>query len=242
VPGEGKSLVLVLLAKTLSELGQRVLVVDADLRKPQLHHRLGLNNLQGLTNLLTEEQRPWRDVVQAVPDYPNWDVITAGRRPPDPPRLLSSARIGELVREIAETGGYDLVLYDTPPALGLADSSLVAEHLDGILLLVSLGKVDRRLPAEALQRIQAAGAPLLGVVTNARTAREGLERPYGGYGNGRYGAYGYGEGDPYNPAVAYSYYRGHDSETSQPHGILGAIRSSRERKRLATALRDWLNG
>ncbi len=246
VPGEGKSLVIVLLAKTLSELGQRVLVVDADLRKPQLHHRLGLNNLQGLTNLLTEEQRPWREVVQPVPDYPNWDVITAGRRPPDPPRLLSSARMGELVREIADTGGYDLVLFDTPPALGLADSALVAEHLDGIILLVSLGKVDRRLPAEALQRIQAAGAPLLGVVTNARLAREGLERPYGGYasGSGRYGGgYGYGADDPYDPALAYSYYRGDGgSEPTSGRGLAAVLPSATNRRRWRRTVKRWLEG
>jgi capsular exopolysaccharide synthesis family protein len=246
VPGEGKSLVLVLLAKTLSELGQRVLVVDADLRKPQLHHRLGLNNLQGLSNLLIDEQRPWREVVQPVADYPNWDVITAGQRPPDPPRLLSSARMGELVREIAESGGYDLVLYDTPPALGLADASLVAEHLDGILLLVSLGRVDRRLPAEALQRIQAAGAPLLGVVTNARVAREGLERPYGGYsyGAGRYGgSYGYGANDPYDPAVAYSYYSANTGDEERPSNLFSRLLPRRAiRKRWRRNLREWLNG
>ena len=84
LPAEGKSLVNVLLAKTLSEIGQRVLLVDADLRKPQMHVRLGLNNLSGLSNVLTEEDQSWRDVVQTVPGYENWSVLTAGRRPPDP--------------------------------------------------------------------------------------------------------------------------------------------------------------
>ena len=85
LPAEGKSLVIVLLAKTLSEMGQRVLLVDADLRKPQMHTRLGLNNLSGLSNLLAEDDQHWSDVMQKVPGYANWSVITAGRRPPDPP-------------------------------------------------------------------------------------------------------------------------------------------------------------
>ena len=102
LPAEGKSLVNVLLAKTLSEMGQRVLLVDADLRKPQMHTRLGLNNLSGLSNLLAEDDQHWSDVVQPVPTYDNWSVITAGRRPPDPTRLLSSKRMHALVADLAK--------------------------------------------------------------------------------------------------------------------------------------------
>jgi capsular exopolysaccharide synthesis family protein len=209
VPSEGKSLLNVLLAKTLSELGQRVLLVDADLRKPQIHHRLGLDNLRGLSNLITEEGADWRAVVQEVPKYPGWSVITAGLRPPDPPRLLGSQRMGEIVRELGASGAFDLILYDTPPALGLADSVLVAQHLEGIVLLVSLNRVDRSLPEEAVGRIRDAAVPLLGVVTNARRPRG---EKAGAYGYG----YGYGYDDPASYAGygavdasrAYSYYQG----------------------------------
>ncbi|MFQ6537981.1 MULTISPECIES: polysaccharide biosynthesis tyrosine autokinase [Aphanothece] len=241
IPGEGKSLAIVLLAKTLCELGQRVLLVDADLRKPQMHLRLGLDNIEGLTTLLTDDQRHWREVVQTLPDYPSWDVLTAGRRPPDPPRLLSSARMAELVKEIAATGNYDLILYDTPPTLGLADAALVAEQLDGILLLVSLNRVDRSLPAQALERIEAAGAPLLGVVTNARVARDELQRPYtGGYG---YGYGGYGGDDPYDPAVAYSYYQSEAAEgVEQRSALQRLLPNQRNRRMWAQGLRRWLNG
>ena len=93
-----------LLAKTLSEMGQRVLLIDADLRKPQMHVRLGLNNLNGLSNVLTEDDQIWRDAVQKVPGYDNWSVLTAGRRPPDPTRLLSSNRMRALVNELAQSG------------------------------------------------------------------------------------------------------------------------------------------
>jgi len=216
LPSEGKSLVVILLAKTLSELGQRVLLVDADMRKPQLHHRLGLDNLSGLSNLLTDELTDWQSMVHQVPNHTGWDVITAGRNPPDPPRLLSSQRMSQLVSTIAESGRYDLVIYDTPPALGLADAALVAEQLDGLIVLVSLGKVDRDLPKEAIRRIRQAGAPVLGVVTNSRNlGGENDDQVYGfnyryryryGYGYGGYGGYGYG-GYANDPAIAYMYYQ-----------------------------------
>ncbi|MCT0198194.1 polysaccharide biosynthesis tyrosine autokinase [Synechococcus sp. CS-1325] len=208
IPAEGKSLLITLLAKTLSELGQRVLVVDADMRQPQLHVRIGLDNLQGLSNLLTEEGLSWGELVLPVKGYPNWSVLTAGRRPPDPPRLLSSARMAELVNDLATCGQFDIVLYDTPPALGLADAILLGELLDGIILLVSLNKVDRSLPVETANRIRAAGAPLLGVVTNAHRPKGEKSGAYGydyGYSRWSYSDYGYGYGT-YDPASSYAQY------------------------------------
>ena len=190
LPAEGKSLVNVLLAKTLSEMGQRVLLVDADMRKPQMHTRLGLNNLSGLSNLLTEDDQHWSDVVQPVPTYDNWSVITAGRRPPDPTRLLSSKRMLALVADLARGSEFDLVLFDTPPVLGLADAALVAEHCDGLMLLVSLNCVDRGLPKESVARINSSGAPLLGVVTNAMKPEQ------------QENAYGYG----YAASATYAHY------------------------------------
>lgn len=130
VPSEGKSLLIVLL-------------VDADLRQPQMHHRLGLNNLNGLSNLLTEEGSDWRSLLQSVPEYSGWQVLTAGRRVPDPPRLLSSERMGQLVQDIAASGAYDLILYDTPPAMGLADASLLAESLDSLVTNARIATGDR---------------------------------------------------------------------------------------------------
>jgi polysaccharide biosynthesis transport protein len=166
-PKEGKTLVTILLARTLSAMGQRVLLVDADLRQPQLHQRLGLDNQVGLSNLLSDEDARWQDALQPVPGHSNWLALTSGRRPPDPARLIGSHRMTDLVRELAGSGQFDLILYDTPPMLGLADSLLLAEQLDGMVLLVSLGRVDRSLPHEAIERIRSAGAPLLGILTNA---------------------------------------------------------------------------
>ena len=212
LPAEGKSLINVLLAKTLSEMGQRVLLIDADLRKPQMHVRLGLNNLSGLSNVLTEDDQTWSDAVQSVPGYDNWSVLTAGRRPPDPTRLLSSNSMRALVNELEQSGLFDLVLFDTPPVLGLADAALVAEHCDGLMLLVSLNRVDRSLPKESVARIRSSGVPLLGIVTNAlKPEKQSAAYGYGKYGYG-YGGYGYAA---YDTSAAYGYYA-NDEDDTQP--------------------------
>ena len=185
-PNEGKSLVNVLLAKTIAELGQRVLLIDCDMRKPQVHHRLGVNNLVGLSTLLAED-RQWQKSLVTVPGYDNWWVIPAGLRPPDPTRLLSSDRMQQLMLEINESNQFDFVLFDTPPVIGLADTALLSQHLDGLILLVSLDRVDRDLPKAALERIMAAGAPMLGIVTNA------VKEETDASGITIYQRYGYGE-------------------------------------------------
>ena len=227
LPAEGKSLINVLLAKTLSEMGQRVLLIDADLRKPQMHVRLGLNNLSGLSNVLTENDQTWRDAIQRVPGYDNWSVLTAGRRPPDPTRLLSSNRMRALVNELEQSGQFDLVLFDTPPVLGLADAALVAEHCDGLMLLVSLDRVDRSLPKESVARIRSSGAPLLGIVTNALKS----EKQSAAYGYG-YGGYGYGYA-AYDTSAAYAYYANDEDENqSIVNGDSAAAVTTRKRRSL----------
>jgi capsular exopolysaccharide synthesis family protein len=239
VPAEGKSLVNVLLAKTLSEMGQRVLLVDADLRKPQLHHRLGLDNLVGLSNVLSGEIRDVDQAIQAVEGRSNWWVLPAGRRPPDPARLLSSQRMHDVVRELAGSGRFDFILYDTPPALGLADAALVAEHLDGLILLVSLGRVDRTLPREAIERLRSTGAPLLGIVTNAvkEEVQSSRQRGYGDggrYGYGSYGSSTYGSGS-LDYRNTYAYYS-EDDQARRPAPPQNSLQAWRRR------LTTWLDG
>ena len=244
LPTEGKSLVNILLAKTISEMGQRVLLIDADLRKPQLHHRLGQDNITGLSNLLTDDgDLHWREAIQPVKGRDNWWVITAGRRPPDPARLLSSHRMGALVDDLAKSGDFDLIIYDTPPVLGLADAMLVAEHLDGIILLVSLARVDRGLPKEAIQRVRSAGAPLLGIVTNAVKKESRSSTAYGyGYGYG-YGNYGYGA---YDAGHAYSYYsKDNDSEEVKLNlqkDASGNASANNKPKNLKQKFMRWIDG
>ena len=228
-PNEGKSLVNVLLAKTIAELGQRVLLIDCDMRKPQVHHRLGLNNLVGLSTLLSED-RQWQQSLVTVPGYENWWVLPAGLRPPDPTRLLSSDRMQKLMVEINESKQFDFVLFDTPPVIGLADTALLSQHLDGLILLISLDRVDRDLPKAALERITAAGAPMLGIVTNAvkeETDTSGLTI---------YQRYGYGE-------FVDSKYEGYEAPSSAGQVWQSRLQNTfRELRNRSQSLLRWIDG
>ena len=148
VPSEGKSLVNLIFSKTLADVGEKVLLIDCDLRKPTLHTRLGMNNLKGLSNLLIDKKTKINDVVQSVPGYKNWKIITSGIKPPDPTRLLSSKRFSSISEEISNSDEFDIVIFDTPPVAGISDATLVAEKTDGIILIVSLNNVDRNIPKE----------------------------------------------------------------------------------------------
>ena len=115
------------------------------------------------------------------------DLLTAGLVPPDPTQLLSSERCGVVVEMIRQLRGYDLVIFDTPPALFLSDPVLLAEHLDGLLFLVGLSRVNRDLPAQTLQRLRDMGVDVLGVLANQPERRGSGSEPYGKKGG--YGVY-----------------------------------------------------
>lgn len=175
--GEGKTTTTALFAQTLAQLGQRVLLVDADMRRPMLHRYLGTDNREGFSSLLTDAEVPLARTIR--PLMPGLDLISGGPTPPDATRLLSSKRCVAVVEEIRELPEYDLVLFDTPPALLLSDPVLLASHLDGLLFLVGLEQVNRDLPPQALQRITETGVDVLGVLANQTVAP-----PSGGKGYG----------------------------------------------------------
>lgn len=203
---EGKSFVNTMLSKTLSELGHKVLLIDGDMRKPQVHNRLGLNNLRGLSNILSESDSNWEDYLISLPDQENLSIITAGIKPPDPPSLLSSKRMSLLVNEIKESKKFDYIIIDSPPIIGLSDAMLISENTDGIILLVSINQIEKSFAKSSVQRISDSPTKLLGLVTNNRKEFNYKSGdPYGGYG------YGYGY-NAYNPAVAYSQYGDKNSD------------------------------
>ena len=165
VPAEGKSTVSLQLAKAAAALGQRVLLIDADLRRPQVHHYLGLPNMRGLSHLLANSQDlSVEDVLQRSPEDENLYVITAGQIPPDPTKLLSSNRMQSLMEQFK--ADFDLVIYDTPPVLGLADSSILAAHTDGLVMVVGLSKTDRTTLMMALDSLRVTSTTVLGIVAN----------------------------------------------------------------------------
>lgn len=192
--GEGKSTTSALLGQTLAEMGMKVLLVDADLRRSRLHKRLGVDNIHGLSELFGENPPQPEELYQWI--NPNLALLAGGPQLPDPARLLSSQRCAEIVQEIRDQAQFDLILFDTPPALELVDPLLIAEHMDGLLLLISLGKVQRDLPGKVIKKIQGSNVDLLGIVTNQRVER------FAALGDG-YG-YGYGYGDRYGYGSNYA--------------------------------------
>lgn len=163
VAGDGKSTVAIHLAQTAAAIGQRVLLVDGDLRRPQLHLRLGLPNTQGLTDVITTDLS-LNDAIQRSPVEENLFVMTAGQATNDSIKLLSSDKMQYLMEQFQAF--FDLVIYDTPPLLGLADGNILAAHTDGIVLVVGLEKTDRSLLTKSLDGLKISGASVLGVVAN----------------------------------------------------------------------------
>ncbi len=182
ISSEGKSLIVPLFAKTLCDLGLKVLLVDADMRLPQSHDRLGLNNLVGLSNLLSDQSLNRSKVTQQVPNCKNFDVITAGVKPPDTAKILSSQKMKDFVEEVSNSNDYDLIIFDTPPIYGLSDASLISEHVDGVVLIVTLENVDKKIPVESIRKIMNTRSTFLGVISNQiKENKNNDENNYGGY-------------------------------------------------------------
>ncbi len=161
MPGEGKSTVALHLAQAAAAMGQRVLLVDADLRNPQIHRYLGISNEKGLTNLFSGESNP--ALIQKFLPEPNLYVIAAGSAPFDPARLFSSRSMKRFTEKVRKT--FDLVIYDTPPLLGQSDAYIVANHADGLLLVTQPGKIKQSLLDRAMEQLQIADINVLGLVT-----------------------------------------------------------------------------
>ncbi|MBD2359407.1 polysaccharide biosynthesis tyrosine autokinase [Tolypothrix sp. FACHB-123] len=163
VQGDGKSTVATQLAQAAAAMGQRVLLVDANLRAPSLHNRVGLMNIQGLTDVISQDL-DWHNVIEPSPLEDNMFVMAAGPIPPDSVRLLASQKMHNLMEELQVS--FDLVIYDTPPLLGFADAYLLAANTDGLVLVAGLGKLKRTALQQALEQIQMSGTPLLGLIAN----------------------------------------------------------------------------
>ncbi|WP_208346148.1 polysaccharide biosynthesis tyrosine autokinase, partial [Aetokthonos hydrillicola] len=163
LPAEGKSTVALNLAQTASAMGQRVLLVDADLRRPKVHNLLELNNLWGLSSLISGNT-PVDAVIQQMSNMSGLSVITSGPIPPDPTKLLSSQKMRQLMADFHKT--YDLVIYDTPPLVGLADPSILASNTDGIMLVARINKTDRSALGQAIDSLRMTRSNVLGMVIN----------------------------------------------------------------------------
>ena len=165
IPSEGKSTISCHLAQAAAAMGQRVLLLDADLRRPQVHRWMGIDNSEGLSNILATGL-DINIAIRKIPEWENLSVITAGDIPPDPTRLLSSKKMLQLMEQLKNEGNYDLIIYDTPPILGFADGRILATRTNGVVLVVRIGKTDRSLLKQNIDNIKMSNVSILGLVAN----------------------------------------------------------------------------
>jgi capsular exopolysaccharide synthesis family protein len=161
---DGKSTISLYLAQAAAAMGQRVLLVDTDLRHPNLHDRLNLNNEKGLSDFLATKATDFNEAIQRSLLEENLFVLTAGSMSPDPTRLLASAKMQDLMEKLEAI--FDLVIYKAPPLVGFADPYLLANHTDGVLLVATLGKLKRSALAKTLDELRTSGTPVLGLAIN----------------------------------------------------------------------------
>lgn len=169
-PGEGKSTITVNLAIVIAQTGKRVLLIDADLRRPTLHRTFSIGNHQGLTNLLARTDTAIDEVVRTSP-FPNLSVMTSGPIPPNPSELLGSNRMEALLAKLSEQ--FDLVLVDTPPVLAVTDPVVVAPKTDGVVVVVDSAKTSLDALRRTREALGRANANILGIVLNKLTTKSG---------------------------------------------------------------------
>ncbi len=187
-PSEGKTTVSSNLAVILAQRGTKVLLVDADLRRPNIHHRFGLNGKLGLSTVLSG-QTTLEDSVQPVKEVPGLDILASGPVPPFPTEMLSSHTMTDLLKLAGEH--YDYVLLDSPPILSVTDGVLLSRQVDAVILVVRHGKSSKHVVRRGRDLLVRSGAPMAGIVLNAVD----LNAPeyYGYYG---YSGYSYSSLDP----------------------------------------------
>jgi succinoglycan biosynthesis transport protein ExoP len=171
IPGEGKSTVVVSLAYTMVQTGHRIIVVDADLRRPTLHKIFELPNQIGLSNLLRGEATLDEAVQQSK--IPRLYVLTSGPLPPDPAVALGSPQMTSVIEQMTER--FDRVFLDTPSLLAVADAGVLARLVDGVVLVVGRAQAQGEAVQSARNQLADVGARSIGVVVNRADQGSGFE-------------------------------------------------------------------
>lgn len=161
VQDEGKSSTACNVAYALSESGSKVLLLDADLRRPSITSKLGLVRTPGLSNLLVARW-DYREMIQHCSAASKLDIITSGDIPPNPSELLSSDRMTQVMEELTKI--YDYIVVDLPPITVVSDTAAISRSLDGIVVVVRSGISDRKMLAEALRQLSMVNLRVLGFV------------------------------------------------------------------------------
>lgn len=187
-PTEGKSFTAANLAVTMAQAGLKVVAVDCDLRRPRLHTLFGIHPREGLTGSLLAGSTDGR--LQPVEQMEGLSLLPAGELPPNPAEMLGSQRMRDLLGHLAEEA--DVVVIDSPPVLPVTDAAIMAQGVDGVLLVLDVGSTRRGAARQAVESLQQVGGKVVGAVLNRVPTRgrgyyyyhyrdyySGSERPHG---------------------------------------------------------------
>jgi capsular exopolysaccharide synthesis family protein len=175
IPGEGKSTIAINLAVSLADAGARVILVDADLRRPSIADYLGMEGGVGLTTVLIGRAEV-EDVIQPLGST-SLDLLPAGQIPPNPSELLGSTAMADLLEQLSTS--YDMVLLDSPPLLPVTDAVVLSNLAGGALVVVGVDRIHRPQLQQSLESLETAGAHVFGVVMNKIARREAAAYAYG---------------------------------------------------------------
>ncbi|MEI6261076.1 MAG: polysaccharide biosynthesis tyrosine autokinase [Deltaproteobacteria bacterium] len=163
IPNEGKTITAVNLAVAMAQMGEKVLIVDCDMRRRNLHNVFDIGNESGISDVLVDPAK-LSQAIQHLESYPNLDILTGGTLAPNPSELLGSERMKEFIDKTREQ--YDRVIIDSPPLLAFSDALVLANLADGVIMVIWGGKTPRDLIHKAIQPLKGIDARILGVVLN----------------------------------------------------------------------------
>ena len=161
VQDEGKSSTACNIAYAMTESGEKVLLLEADLRRPTIASKLGVARRPGIVNMLVNRESN-DEVVQRSAAAPNMDIITSGDIPPNPSELLGSERMGQVLEQMKRE--YDYIIVDLPPVMVVSDTVAMAKSLDGVVVVVRGDHSEKKLLAEAMRQLNMVGVRILGFV------------------------------------------------------------------------------
>lgn len=179
--GEGKSTTAINLAYMLAEAGERVLLIEGDMRLPTISKRLALEPSPGLSNILAGLNGV-KEVLQESGLHKRLQVISSGDIPPNPSELLGAKSIGILIEVLS--GNFDFIVFDLPPVTEVSDTLVASKLIDGMIVVVRQGYANRRALADTMRQLNYVGAKILGFVVTCADTGKGKKyyKKYGRYG------------------------------------------------------------